>query len=109
VETQRKDEKPLEALANLDRVVHEPARLAVLSYLSLVESADFMFLLRATGLTWGNLSSHLAKLEAAGYVAVDKAFVRKKPRTTIRLTGAGRDALEAYRRLMRTALRDRPG
>jgi DNA-binding MarR family transcriptional regulator len=84
--------------------VHEPARLAVLTYLSLVESADFVFLMRTTGLTWGNLSSHLARLEEAGYVAIEKEFVKKKPHTLLRLTQAGRDALAEYRATMQTAL-----
>jgi len=106
VKPAKQEQDAVHALAGVDRVVHEPARLAVLTYLSLVESADFVFLMRAAGLTWGNLSSHLAKLEEAGYVAVEKGFVRKKPRTTIRLTDKGRDALDGYRTTMRTALRD---
>ena len=91
-------------LAGLDRIVHEPARLMVLMYLFSVESADFVFLLRATGLTWGNLSAHLATLEEAGYVQIEKGFVSRKPRTMIRLTPAGRAAFEGYGRTMRRAL-----
>ena len=106
MKAEERRQEAVHALASVDRVVHEPARLAVLTYLSLVESADYVFLMRATGLTWGNLSSHLAKLEEAGYVAVEKGFVRKKPRTTIHLTDRGRDALDGYRTTMRTALRD---
>jgi len=94
----------VQVLQSVDRVVHEPARLAVLTYLSLVESADFVFLMRTTGLTWGNLSSHLARLEEAGYVAIEKEFVKKKPHTLLRLTQAGRDALAEYRATMQTAL-----
>jgi DNA-binding MarR family transcriptional regulator len=86
--------------APLDKLVHEPARLAVLSTLSVVESADATFLLEQTGLTWGNLSSHLTKLETAGYVAVEKAFIDKRPRTLLQLTDVGRQALRDYREHM---------
>ena len=74
----------------LDRLVHEPGRLAILTVLSSVTDADFVFLQRATGLTKGNLSSHLTKLEEAGLVAIEKRFVRKKPNTNIALTEVGR-------------------
>ena len=67
----------------LDRLVHEPGRLAILTVLSSVADADFTFLQRATGLTKGNLSSHLAKLEDAGLVAIEKRFIRKKPNTSV--------------------------
>ena len=96
----------LHPLANIDRMVHEPARLMVLSYLDAVESADFIFLMRLTGLTWGNLSSHLSKLEEAGYVATEKEFVNKKPHTMIRLTDQGRAALGSYREIMQRVLSD---
>jgi DNA-binding MarR family transcriptional regulator len=81
----------------LDRLVHEPARLAILVQLSFVGEADFLYLLRRTGLTKGNLSSHLSKLEDAGYVAIDKAFVGKTPRTRLALTERGRAAFARYR------------
>ena len=74
----------------LDRLIHEPGRLAILTVLSSVTDADFVFLQRATGLTKGNLSSHLTKLEEAGLVAIEKRFVRKKPNTNIALTEVGR-------------------
>lgn len=96
----------LHPLTNIDRMVHEPARLMILSYLDAVQSADFIFLMRLTGLTWGNLSSHLSKLEEAGYVATEKEFVNKKPRTMIHLTGQGRAALQAYREIMQRVLND---
>ncbi len=100
----------LHPLASIDRMVHEPARLMVLSYLDAVQSADFVFLMRLTGLTWGNLSSHLSKLEEGGYVAAEKAFVNKKPHTMIRLTDQGRAALQSYREVMQRVLNDgRPG
>ncbi|HWH93953.1 MAG TPA: transcriptional regulator [Baekduia sp.] len=75
---------------DLDRLVHEPARLAILTVLSSVEDADFTFLQRATGLTKGNLSSHLAKLEAAELVEIEKRFVGRKPNTRLALTALGR-------------------
>ncbi len=84
----------------VNRLVHEPARLAILAILSEVEEADFLYLLRLTGLTKGNLSAHLAKLEQAGYVDIQKRFLGKKPHTLCRLTPAGREALEAYLRWM---------
>ena len=74
----------------LDRLVHEPGRLAILTVLSSVRDADFVFLLRTTGLTKGNLSSHLTKLEDAGLVTIEKTFVRKKPNTSVALTKVGR-------------------
>jgi DNA-binding MarR family transcriptional regulator len=75
----------------LDRLVHEPGRLAILTVLSSVKAADFVFLQRATRLTKGNLSSHLTKLEAAGLVEVEKRFVHKKPNTNVTLTALGRE------------------
>jgi DNA-binding transcriptional ArsR family regulator len=73
----------------LDRLIHEPGRLAILTVLSSVKDADFVFLQRTTGLTKGNLSSHLTKLEDAGLVAIEKRFVRKKPNTNVALTALG--------------------
>ncbi len=75
---------------DLDRLVHEPNRLAILTVLSSVEAADFVFLQRTLRLTNGNLSSHLAKLEAADLVTLDKSFIGKRPNTSISLTAAGR-------------------
>jgi DNA-binding MarR family transcriptional regulator len=74
----------------LDRLVHEPGRLAILTVLSSVRDADFVFLQRTTGLTKGNLSSHLTKLETAGLVTIEKRFVRKKPNTNVALTPEGK-------------------
>jgi DNA-binding MarR family transcriptional regulator len=80
----------------LDRLIHEPARLAVMTVLSSVESADFVFLQRATGLTKGNLSSHLTKLEEAGLVQIEKRFVRKRPNTNVGLTAQGRARIASH-------------
>ncbi len=84
-------------LSDLDRIIHEPARLAVAAVLSVVESADFLYLQRETGLTKGNLSSHLAKMEEAGYVAIEKTYRGRIPLTLVRLTDAGGAAYKAYR------------
>ena len=95
----------------LDRLIHEPGRLAILTVLSTVRDADFVFLQRATGLTKGNLSSHLTKLEDAGLVAIEKRFVHKKPNTNVTVTAEGRrrvahhwDQLERLKRLSATGL-----
>jgi DNA-binding MarR family transcriptional regulator len=66
-----------------------------------IESADFLFLQRQIGLTWGDLSSHISKLEAAGYVEVTKEFLDKKPHTTLQLTNKGRTAFQEYRQSMK--------
>jgi DNA-binding MarR family transcriptional regulator len=94
----------LQAIASVDRLVHEPGRLLVLACLAVVSRADFLYVMRETGLTQGNLSSHLAKLEGAGYVGVEKTFVGKVPRTVLTLTDRGRDALRSYRTQLMDAL-----
>jgi DNA-binding MarR family transcriptional regulator len=85
-----------EDLTALDRLVHEPGRLAIMTVLSSVTDADFQFLQRATGLTKGNLSSHLTKLEDAGLVTIEKRFIRKKPNTNVALTPAGRERIAEH-------------
>lgn len=80
----------------LDRLIHEPARLAILTMLSSVAAADFVFLQRSTGLTQGNLSSHLTKLEEAGLVRIEKSFVAKRPNTSVALTPVGKDRIAAH-------------
>lgn len=84
-------------LAGLDRIIHEPARLALVAILSVVESADFIYLQHETGLTKGNLSSHLTKLEEAGYVSIEKTYRGRVPLTLVRLTKAGAAAYKTYR------------
>ena len=101
-------EPDLHPLADIDQVIHAPARLTVLTYLYVVESADFRFLKNVTGLTWGNLSSHVSKLEEAGYVAVEKEFKGKKPHTMLHLTDEGRAAFRAYKQSMQQVLDDLP-
>ena len=92
----------------IDKLIHEPSRYMIMAYLYVVESADFLFLIRQTGLTWGNLSVHLSKLEATGYVAMGKEFLGKKPHTTVRLTSGGRAAFDEYRKNMKQALDNLP-
>ena len=86
-----------EFAADPDRVIHEPARLKIMSVLSVAESADFTYLMRETELTRGNLSVQLSRLEEAGYIAIEKTFVGKTPRTTARMTREGRESFTAYR------------
>lgn len=85
---------------DLDPLIHAPARLLIMAVLASVASADFLYLLRETELTKGNLSSHLARLEEAGYVGIEKRFVGKKPHTLCRITEAGRQAFSGYRASM---------
>lgn len=92
------------AIASLDRILHEPARLCVVACLSLVDEADFVFLQSQTGMTGGNLSSHVKKLEAAGYITIRKEFQDSRPRTSLQLTASGRSALEAYVQSMQSLL-----
>jgi DNA-binding MarR family transcriptional regulator len=94
---------------DIDRVIHAPARLLILSLLYVVESGDYVFLMRQTSLTWGNLSTHMTKLEKAGYVEVVKEFVDRKPHTMAKLTPDGRRAFDEYRTSMKRVLEGVPG
>jgi len=91
----------LRELASVDRLIHEPARLMIVAILYAVESADFIYLQRETELTKGNLSSHLSKLESAGYVEIEKTYRGKIPLTVCRLTDQGRQAFENYRKQLK--------
>lgn len=91
-------------IAMLDRVIHEPARLMIVALLSAIEQADFLYLLHETALNKGTLSSHLARLEEAGYLEITKRFRGKLPQTLLQLTPAGRKAFEQYRKALRGAL-----
>jgi DNA-binding transcriptional ArsR family regulator len=108
VRTGNDGEQLQEPVAKIDRLIHEPSRYTLMAYLCVVEVADFLFLLRQTGMTWGNLSAHLGKLEAAGYVVIEKEFLGKKPHTTVRLSDEGRNAFEEYRGNMRRVLDNLP-
>ena len=93
----------LRAISELDRVVHEPGRLMIVAVLAGLKECDFAFMLNETKLNKGNLSSHLAKLEAAGYVEIEKTYRGKVPMTLLRLTRAGRKAFEEYRKGLMSA------
>jgi len=83
-------------IPEVDKLIHEPARLHILLYLVSVEHADFTFLKKQTGLTQGNLSSHLTKLEQAQYIHVEKSFHQRRPQTLVRISGKGKGAFKAY-------------
>ncbi len=101
-------EDGLPPVKNFDRLIHEPARLLIMAHLFVVESVDFLFLMRQTGMTFGNLSSHMSRLEAAGYIDVEKEFVGKKPNTKLHITEDGRAAFQEYRHNMRHVFGDLP-
>jgi DNA-binding transcriptional ArsR family regulator len=94
----------IQRLAGIDRIIHEPARLMIVALLAAVEEADFQYLRQATGLTQGNLSAHLTKLEEAGYISIEKTFRGKYPLTICKLTEPGRAVLDNYRKVIRAAL-----
>ena len=96
----------LRPIADIDLAIHSPARLKILAFLQVVESADFTFLMNQTGLTRGNLSSHLSKLEEVGYVSINKEFVDRVPRTLISLTDEGQAAIHTYRENMKQVLEE---
>ena len=95
-------------LADIDPVIHAPARLRLIAQLYVVESADATFLVNATGLTWGNLATHLRRLEDRGYVSVTKGYRGRKPNTVIALTDQGREAFHSYRATITNALSELP-
>lgn len=106
--TDNKENRDLKQVTDLNRIIHEPARLLIISFLYVVDSADFLFLMNQTGLTRGNLSSHLMKLEEAGYVEIKKGFVGKIPRTMLMLTDTGRQAFNTYRQQMKQVFDELP-
>lgn len=83
--------------SNINRLIHEPARLIILTTLNVVEEVDFLYLQRETALTKGNLSVHLTKLEEAGYVNIEKTYRGKIPLTVCRITKEGQKAYKSYR------------
>ena len=85
----------------VDRILHEPARMQIAALLYVIDSADFIFVMNQTGLTWGNLSAHLSKLEEAGYIRIEKSFRGKRPNTTLSMTEQGRVAFKDYALKMR--------
>ena len=93
------------AMAEVDRLIHEPARLMIVTVLNTVEEADFLYLLHTTGLTRGNLSAHLSKLAEANYVEIEKTYRGKIPQTLLRITPVGRKAFETYRDHLKKIMR----
>jgi len=94
----------LSEIINIDRLVHSPARLSILTYLSVVDEGDAVYLLNLTGLTWGNLSANVTRLQEAGYVEVVKEFKGRKPHTLLKLTDRGRKAFHDYQNKMKGLL-----
>lgn len=90
----------------IDKLIHEPARLKIIAQLYVVESADFLFLMRQTGLTQGNVSGHLSKLENANYVKIEKGYIGRRPQTIISLSKKGREMFKMYIKNMRELLND---
>ena len=97
------------AILDIDRLIHEPARMMIMSHLFVIEKADFIYLMQQTGLTWGNLSAHLTKLEEAGYLKVEKGYKGRKPSTMLSLTPQGRNAFQSYVEKMKAMLEKMPG
>ena len=94
----------IRTIADLDRVIHEPGRLMIVALLFALDRADFLYLQHETDMNKGTLSSHLSRLEEAGYVEVTKTYRGKVPQTLLGLTEAGRKAFEKYRRKLKKAL-----
>jgi len=95
-------------LADIDQIIHAPARLRILMMLYVVESLDYVFLKNQTGLSWGNLATHLGKLEDSGYITVIKGYKGKKPQSQIQLTASGRKAFQSYKNTLQQILDDLP-
>jgi len=95
-------------LADIDQIIHAPARLRILMMLYVVESLDYVFLKNQTGLSWGNLATHLGKLEDAGYINIIKGYQGKKPQSQIQLTASGRKAFQSYKNTLQQILDDLP-
>ena len=91
-------------MSDIDRLIHEPARLKLMALLYVLESADFTFLMTQTNMTWGNLSAHMSKLEKVEYIEVVKTFKGKRPNTMLKLTKKGREAFQLYRQQMQELL-----
>ena len=85
-----------QSLTDVDKLIHEPSRLMILTILNVVDKADFVYLQRETGLTRGNLSVHLTKLSEAGYIDIQKTFNGKMPQTICQITETGKTAFQSY-------------
>lgn len=100
----KKNDLSLNDILKIDRLIHEPARLLIMKYLETLKYCDFTFLMHQTGLTKGNLSSHIRKLEEGGYVSVEKKIVERKMNTVYSMTGKGTEMLKRYREILKTVL-----
>jgi DNA-binding MarR family transcriptional regulator len=92
------------SLTEVDKLVHEPSRLMILTILNVVEKADFVYLQHETGLTRGNLSAHLTKLNDAGYIAIQKTFNGKVPQTICQITATGKTAFQNYTEYLKNVM-----
>jgi len=92
------------SIAEIDRLVHEPARLMVMASLYVVESADYTYLMRQADITWGNLSAHISKLEEAGYIEIEKTYRGKRPYTLLRMSPHGREVFKEYIKNMKNIM-----
>ena len=92
----------IQKIKEIDKIIHEPARLNIMANLYVIDSADFLFMMRRTGLTFGNLSAHMSKLEGAGYIKIIKEFIGKKPHTMLKITEEGKKAFDNYTKKMKT-------
>ena len=96
----------IQKIKDINKIIHGPARLNIMVNLSVIDSADFLFMMRRTGLTFGNLSAHMSKLEDAGYIEIIKEFIGKKPHTMLKITEEGKKAFEKYRKKMKNFFND---
>jgi DNA-binding MarR family transcriptional regulator len=107
--TDSKNTEPnIHPLADINQIIHAPARLRILASLYVVTNLDYVFLKNQTDLSWGNLATHLNKLEDAGYISIHKGYKGKKPQTKIHLTTAGRKAFQNYKKSLQQVLDDLP-
>jgi DNA-binding MarR family transcriptional regulator len=100
---------PLRALVTLDRLVHEPARFAILAALTACQTTDFQSLQSMAGLTQGNLSRHLQKLEEGGLITIDKGFKGKRTQTWLEITPAGRSAFQDHWKRLEASVTEAKG
>jgi DNA-binding transcriptional ArsR family regulator len=98
---ENKTNEDIQNIKSIDKIIHEPARLNIMAHLYVIESADFLFIMRQTGLTFGNLSAHMSKLEDVGYIEIIKEFIGRKPHTMLKLTEKGKHAFDEYRKQMK--------
>jgi len=103
-----KNQPEQDPVKKLDALIHAPTRLKLMTMLYVVESMDYVFLKNQSGYSWGNLSTHINKLEDAGYISIEKGYRGRKPNTTLMLTDEGREAFRLYKNTMRQILDDLP-